>query len=69
MNNERRDKKRRHGGGDGNEPRLPAERKRHSVLIRRSILFTLLVFLVGLLVGSPVYHLTAAVGWGPFWSV
>jgi len=69
MNIERRDDARRQGGGDGIEPRLPAGRKRHSVLIRRSILFTLLVFLVGLLVGSPVYHLTAAFGWGRFASV
>ena len=69
MNFERRDEKRRQTGGDGNEPRLPSAKKRHSVLIRRSILFTLLVFLVGLLVGSPVYHLTAAFGWGRFSSV
>lgn len=69
MNQERREKKRRQRGGDGTEATLPARQKHHSVLIRRSILFALLVFFAGLLVGSPLHHLTAAFGWGRFSSV
>ena len=70
MSEERRDEKRRQTGG-GDEPQLSTGKKHkyQSVLMRRSLLFTGLVFLVGLLVGSPIHHLTAAFGWGRWSSV
>ena len=67
MNQERREEKRRRLGGEG---KAATPKARHqSILIRRSILFTLLVFLAGVIVGCPLYHLTAAFGWGRFASV
>jgi len=69
MDAERRDVKRRLTGGIGNEPKPSTTGRHHSVLVRRAVLFTVLVFLVGVLVGLPVDMITAAHGWGRWSSV
>jgi len=41
-----------------------ARKKGHSVLIQRAVLFTAAVFLVAVIIGSPVYHLANRLGAG-----
>ena len=49
-----------------------ARKKGHSVLIQRAVLFTAAVFLVAVIVGSPVFHLADRLGagkWASLWGL
>lgn len=43
--------------GTAVEDKKPSRKKRHSVLVQRAVIFTALVMLAAVAIGSPVYHL------------
>ena len=64
MNKSRRLSEGRTIGGKTAGLGAPARKRGHSVLIQRAVLFTAAVFLVAVLVGSPVFHLADRLGAG-----
>ncbi len=59
----------RRPGGGADESKDASRKNSHSVLIQRAVLFTALVFLVAVLIGSPVFHLADRLGAGRFASL
>ena len=69
MNKSRRLSEGRTIGGKTAGLGAPARKRGHSVLIQRAVLFTAAVFLVAVLVGSPVFHLADRLGAGRWASL
>lgn len=59
----------RRSSGGADESKDASRKNSHSVLIQRAVLFTALVFLAAVLVGSPAFHLADRLGAGRFASL